>query len=341
MVFENLYFIYLLWLTPLLIIFLVYAYKRRIHLLELFCNNQICQKVIEGYSHKRRKVKFSLIVIVFILLIFSLAGPKWGYVWEDIHRKGVDIFVAIDVSDSMLAEDIDPNRLERAKRELIDFMDFLQGDRVGIIVFAGTSFIQCPLTLDYSALQMFIDQISTSSVPVKGTSLGSAIQTAIDAFNRSAESSSKAIILITDGEDHAGNVLNIAKEAKKQDIRIYAIGLGKPGGGTIPAYRGTKKDFSGNVVVSTPNFDQLKEIAKITGGVYANSVTGNMDIENIYLKGIKQALQERDLKTTREKKWIHRFQWPLAIALFMLLAEFFLSERKRIEKNKISQKVKE
>jgi Ca-activated chloride channel family protein len=329
MKFEHLNYLYLLWLTPLLVVFIIYSLKRRKALLKQFCSINICPKIIEGFSEKRKIIKSVFIIITFIFLIITMAGPKWGYSWEDIQRRGVDIFVAIDVSDSMLAEDIKPNRLERAKRELIDFMSIAQGDRIGLVVFAGSSFIQCPLTLDYSAIQMFIDDINTSSVPVKGTSIGSAIKTCLDAFNRSAESSSKAIILITDGEDHGGNVFEIAKEAKKQNVKIYIIGVGSSEGGYIPYYDSFKKDNSGNKILSKTDFEQLKQIAKITDGVYTNSVTGNLDIENIYIKGIKKDLKDRKLKTSREKKWVERFQWPLAIAFIFLVAEFFLSSRKR------------
>ena len=218
MKFANTYVIHFLLLTPLLIIFFVYAFKRHKALLAKFCSNSICLKIIEGYSAPRQIIRFILLTLIFITIIITLARPQWGYTWQDINRKGVDIYVALDVSDSMLAKDVNPNRLERAKREIKDFIDILQGDRIGLIVFSGSSFIQCPLTLDYSSIQMFIDNISTESVPIKGTSIGSAIQTSLDAFNRSAESDSKAIILISDGEDHMGNIKKIAEKAKSEDV---------------------------------------------------------------------------------------------------------------------------
>ncbi|MGD9582010.1 MAG: VWA domain-containing protein, partial [Vampirovibrionia bacterium] len=306
MKFANTYIIHFLFLTPLLIAFFIFAFKRQKKLLEKFCNNAICQKIIEGYSAPRKVIRYVLLTLIFIILIFTLARPQWGYTWQDINRKGVDIYIALDVSDSMLAKDVDPNRLERAKREIKDFIDILQGDRVGLIVFSGSSFIQCPLTLDYSAIQLFIDNISTESVPVKGTSIGSAIQTALDAFNRSAESDSKAIILISDGEDHMGNIKKVAEKAKSEDVIIYTIGLGTTSGGKISVNNELKKDMYGNAITTKANFDQLKEIAHITGGKFEYSVTGNMDIEEIYNKGIKKVLKARDLKTTREKNWVDR-----------------------------------
>lgn len=337
--FDNPYIIHLLWFTPFIILFFIYIYKYKKSLLEEFCNHEICPKIIEGFSFRRRIFKYVLLCLCLMLLIVTLARPQWGYTWEEIKRKGVDIYVAIDVSDSMLAKDMDPNRLERAKRELIDFMNILEGDRVGLVVFGGSSFIQCPLTLDYSTIQMFIDGISTDSVPLKGTSIGSAIKTCLDAFNRSAESSSKAIILITDGEDHMGKVIQMAREAKKDNVVIYAIGLGNETGTTIPYNNSVKKDLFGNVVVTKPNFSQLKEITRITGGIYTNSVTGNLDIENIYYRGIKKTLTPKELKSTRAKNWIDRFQWPLSIAIVFLLFEFFFSERRGV-KNKLNRKRK-
>lgn len=332
MKFANLNYIYILWFTPLLIFFFIYTFKRRKVLLERFCSHNLCLKIIEGFSQGRRIFKFFILTLVFMLLVVTLAGPQWGFKWEDIRRRGVDIYIALDISDSMLANDMKPTRLERAKREIKDFVRALTGDRVGMILFSGSSYIQCPLTTDYGTLDMFIDEISPNSIPVKGTSISSAIKTGIDAFNRSAESSSKAIILITDGEDHMGDVIKMAKEAKNQGVKIYAIGLGESGGSSIPYSSGFKKDIYGNTIVSKPNFSQLKEVAKITGGIYVHSVTGNLDIDRIYIKGIKKSLKARDLKITRAKNWIDRFQWPLAFALLLLLSEFFISERKRHKK---------
>lgn len=334
MKFANTYIIHLLYLTPLLIIFFVFAFKRQKALLAKFCSNSICLKIIEGYSAPRKVIRYILLTLIFIVLIFTLARPQWGYTWQDINRKGVDIYIALDVSDSMLAKDVNPNRLERAKREIKDFIDILQGDRIGLIVFSGSSFIQCPLTLDYSAIQMFIDNISTDSVPIKGTSIGSAIQTSLDAFNRSAESESKAIILISDGEDHMGNIKKIAAKAKSEDVIIYTIGLGTLAGGKIPIENNLKKDMYGNAITSKANFDQLKDIAQITGGKFEYSVTGNMDIEEIYLKGIKKTLKAKDLKSSREKNWIDRFQWPLSLAFLLILVEYFYRDRKKIKRNK-------
>lgn len=338
MKFENINFIYILWFTPLLIFFFIYTFKRRKVLLERFCSHNLCLKIIEGYSQGRRIFKYFLLLLVFMLIVITLAGPQWGYRWEDIHRRGVDIYIALDISDSMLANDMKPNRLERAKREIKDFIRALTGDRVGMVVFAGSSYIQCPLTTDYGTLEMFIDEIKPQDFPVKGTSIGSALKTCLDAFNRSAESSSKAIILITDGEDHMGDVSKMAQEAKSQGVQIYSIGLGESSGSSIPYNAGFKKDLYGNTIISTPNFNQLKDIAKITGGIYVHSVTGNLDIDKIYIQGIKRTLKARDLKTTRAKIWIDRFQWPLAFAFFFLLIEFFISEKKRTKKKMKAKK---
>jgi Ca-activated chloride channel family protein len=278
----------------------------------------------------RRRVKAFLSLLAMAFGIVALTQPQWGYHWEEIKRLGVDIIVAIDVSESMLAEDVKPSRLERAKREVFDLIEMLEGDRIGLIVFAGTSFVQCPLTLDYGACKMFLDYIDTDLIPVPGTALADAIRTATASFSK-RERKSKALILITDGEDHEGEPIEAAKEAKQEGIKIFPIGVGRKEGVPIPLRGGSggfKKDRQGDMVITHLDETTLQKIALETGGSYVSSVTGDMDLDKIYKEGIKQRIEQKQLKSTRKRRWEQRFQWFILCALLFIGLEFFVSERK-------------
>ena len=260
--------------------------------------------------------------------------PRWGFQWEDIKRQGIDIMVAIDVSQSMLAEDIKPSRLERAKRKVYDLCRMLEGDRIGLIAFAGTSFVQCPLTLDYGAFKIFLDYLEPDLIPVPGTAIGQAIRAAINSFSR-RERTSKALIIITDGEDHEGNPLEAAQEAKKEGIRIFTIGVGQEGGAPIPMKDGSggfKKDERGELVLSRLDEAALQKIALETGGSYVRSVTGDLDLNKIYQEDIRGTIEKKELLSTRKKRWEERFQWFLFAAILLLGIEFFMRETKAVRK---------
>ncbi len=212
--FDNVNYLFLLRIIPLLVVFYLYAFRTKDKLLTLFCGKELVGELVPNVKKARRGLKACYLLLGITLGIFALTQPQWGFHWEEIKRVGVDIIVAIDVSESMLTEDVKPNRLERAKREVYDLIKMLEGDRIGLIAFAGTSFVQCPLTLDYGACKMFLDYIEPDLIPVPGTALADAIRTAIKSFNIQ-ERKSKALILITDGEDLEGQPLEAAQEAKK------------------------------------------------------------------------------------------------------------------------------
>lgn len=269
--------------------------------------------------------------LCYFLAIFfcslSLLVPKWGFQWEDIRRRGVDLILAVDVSKSMLAEDLAPNRLVRAKRKILDLLDLVQGDRIGLVAFAGTSYLQCPLTLDYGAFRMFLDLLDTDLIPQQGTAIDQAIATAMDAFENSGMKS-RALVLITDGEEHSGAYLEAAKEAAARGIRIYTLGIGSPEGHPVPdpQNRGQSlKDQSGNIVFSRLNETILQEIALETGGVYVRATTSDDDLQQIYSREILEKLELQDLKTTRQKRYEPRFQVFLLIGAFFLCLGSFLS----------------
>ena len=330
MEFGSLNYLFLLWIVPVMVVFYLFAFRKRDKLLTLFCGKELVGKLVPDFKRGRRGVKASLILLGIIFGIVALTQPQWGFHWEEIKRVGVDIIVAIDVSESMLAADVKPNRLERAKREVYDLIEMLEGDRIGLIAFAGTSFVQCPLTLDYGACKMFLDYIDTDLIPVPGTALADVIRTAIKSFSQ-RERKSKALILITDGEDHEGEPLDAAKEAKKEGIKIFPIGVGQEGGAPIPLKDGSggfKKDRQGDMIITHLDETTLQKIALETGGSYVRSVTGDMDLDKIYKEGIKQHLEEKQLKSTRQRRWEQRFQWFIFCALFFICIEFFIIERK-------------
>ncbi len=328
--FAHSTYIYLFWIIPAFIFFYLYAFRKRDKLIKVFCGETLYPELVPRESRGRQKLKAVLLVSVVTFFIVALMQPRWGFHWEDIKREGVDIMVAIDVSQSMLAEDIKPSRLERAKRKVYDLCQMLEGDRIGLIAFAGTSFVQCPLTLDYGAFKIFLDYLNPDLIPVPGTAIGDAIRAAIKSFNKQ-ERTSKALILITDGEDHESKPLEAAKEAQKDGIRIFTIGVGQEGGAPIPMKDGSggfKKDERGEMVLSKLDETTLQKIALETSGSYVRSVTGDMDLNKIYKEDIRGKIEKKELRSTRKKRWEERFQWFVFIGILLLGVEFFMRERK-------------
>lgn len=319
----------LLWIVPALIVFYVYAFRRKRQLLERFARAETLARLIPEVSPSRQRWKAVLVVIAAGAVAFALTQPKWGWRWEEVHRKGVDLIVALDVSKSMLAEDVKPSRLERAKREVIDLLRIVDGDRVGLVAFAGAAFVQCPLTLDYGAAQLFLDTLDTELIPVPGTAVGEALKVAIQAF-REGTPESKAIILITDGEDHDEGALAAAEEAKKAGIKVFTIGIGQPDGAPIPMPGGGfRKDERGELVLSRLDEVTLQKIALETGGTYVRAGPAGLDLERVYTQDIKGRTTARELDSPRRQRWEERFQWFLAVAIACLAGEALLSERRR------------
>ena len=330
---DPIYF-YLLWCLVPLIFFMVWGMKKKQQLTLKFCGNPLLSKLVHPGVEKRHRSKTIFVVLAILFLILALTRPRWGYEWENLHQRGVNVIVALDVSSSMLAEDIKPNRLERAKRKISDLLDMMEGDRIGLVAFAGTSFVQCPLTLDYGAARLFLSAIDTQLIPVQGTALGNAIKTSVKAF-RSQEKKSKALILITDGEDQTGKALSAAKSASDQGVKIYTIGIGGEIGAPLPNPSGAggfRKNQQGEVILSKLDETTLQQIALKTGGSYVRSVTGDIDLNTIYKDQIKKNIEKKELKSERRKIWQERFQWFIFIALIFLVAETCLSEKKSLKK---------
>ena len=333
---EPLYF-YLFWCLVPLIFFMVWGMRKKQQLTIKFCGNPLLTKLVHPGVEKRHRSKTIFVVLAILFLILALTRPRWGYQWENLHQRGVDVIVALDVSSSMLAEDIKPNRLERAKRKISDLLNMMEGDRIGLVAFAGTSFVQCPLTLDYGAARLFLSAIDTQLIPIQGTALGNAIKTSVKAF-RSQEKKSKALILITDGEDQTGKALSAAKLASDQGVKIYTIGIGGEIGAPLPNPSGAggfRKNQQGEVILSKLDETTLQQIALETGGSYVRSVTGDIDLNTIYKDQIKKNIEKKELKSERRKIWQERFQWFIFIALIFLVAETCLSEKRSLEKPQI------
>ncbi|MBD3184553.1 VWA domain-containing protein [Candidatus Poribacteria bacterium] len=279
-----------------------------------------------------KKLKAILLLLVLCFLIFALMGPKWGFKWHEVKRQGIDIIVAIDTSRSMLAQDVKPNRLERSKLAVEELLDLLQGDRIGLVAFAGGSFLQCPLTLDYGALSIALSAVDTELIPRGGTSINGAIRTAIKAFEGKAKKY-KALILITDGEDHEGDPEKAAEEASEQGIKIFCVGVGTKDGELIPVMDEMGnviflKDNKGQVVKSSLDESSLQKIALKTGGGYVRASGAEYGLDLIYNEKIAN-MEKRDLESKLQKRYEERYQIPVIIALGLICMEIFVSDRRR------------
>ncbi len=332
--FGHQIFLQLLWLIPLLVLFYVMAFRWKRQALARFGNLELIKKLTQSISRHRQVAKVVLIIFAVIFMIFALARPQIGTKLEEVKREGVDILVAIDVSLSMKAEDIKPNRLEKAKHMVSNIIDLLQGDRIGLIAFAGDAFVQCPLTLDYGAAKMFLDIIDTDLLPTPGTAIGAAIMKAVQTFDE-RERKHKVLILITDGEDHAGEPLKAAEIAEKEGVVIYTVGIGSVQGVPIPIYNeagrnvGYKKDRNNQVVTSKLDEVTLEKIALQTGGKYYRASGGESELKKIYEEISK--MEKKELASLKFSQYEDRFQYVLIFSIILLTAEVFISERRKVK----------
>ncbi len=329
MKFEQPEFLYFLWSALILYYFFKWASIRKKRLASKFADWGVLQKLVPGRTLTHQRYRALWWIAAWVLFTGALAQPRWGFHWDQLHQKGADVIVAFDVSTSMLATDIKPNRLERAKRKVTDLIHMMDGDRIGLVAFAGTSFVQCPLTLDYEAAEIFLSALDIDLIPIQGTALGNAIRTSVNAFSKK-EKKSKALILITDGEDHSGMAIKAANEAREEGVKVFVIGIGSDDAVPIPdpsSGGGFKRDAKGNVVMSRLNEPLLRKIAEETGGSFVRSVTGDLDLEKIYNEEIKSRVEQKDLKSNRRRRWQEQFQWFIALGLIFLVVERGIRER--------------
>jgi Ca-activated chloride channel family protein len=324
----------LLWAIPLLIAMFLYAGYRRRQALERFAEANLLPLINTSVSASRRRWKAALVVMAFAFCSVAAARPAWNPVPKTIERQGRDVVFVLDVSRSMLAEDLSPNRLERARLSILDCVEKLQGDRVGLIVFAGNAVVKCPLSLDYGFFRMMLEDVSTGSVSRGGTVIGDAIRKAIDEVFDDRQKEYKDIILITDGEDHDSLPVEAASDAGEGGIRILAIGIGdEEQGRRIPitdeSGERTFLKYQGQEVWSRLDADTLRKMVDATpGGRYLNVATGAIDLGDVYMKLVASA-EKRALESKTVKRYEEKFQIFVGVAFVLLCVEIVSSERKR------------
>jgi Ca-activated chloride channel homolog len=327
-------FLWLLALGPLLVLFFRWRWKKQQSLLNQFADSALVQKLLEGFSPSRIRWKMILAALAVGLLGLALSRPQYGVVEQIVKRRGMDIVIAIDTSDSMLAEDLRPNRLMVAKKEISALIDRLDGDRIAIVPFAGDAFVQCPLTLDYAAAKMFLQEIDVNTVSRPGSALGRAIEVASRCFVQE-ERQYKLLILITDGEDTSGrpDPMEVSAKAAKEGVRIFTIGVGSRGGAPIPVrddegnIAGYKQDRQGNKVISRLDETMLRDIALESQGTYFRAAGQNFELDRIYDE--INEMEEKQLHSRIYTQGIDRFQYVILPVILLLLLEFLLPCRIR------------
>jgi Ca-activated chloride channel family protein len=328
----NIDMLYLLWSLPFLLGLFLYSSNRRRQTMEQLIGAGLLQKLV-SVNPVRRRWKAALILASFFLLIIGLARPAWNLQQTTVKRTGRDVVFVIDVSQSMLAEDLAPNRLERAKLAIADVIDTLDGDRVGLVAFAGTAAIKCPLTLDYGFFRMMLGNISTTSIARGGTLIGDALRLVLDQVLDSQERQFKDIVLITDGEDHESFPIEAAGEAAAKGVRLFIVGLGGENEGkripvTDAAGGRIFLQYQGQEVWSRLDADTLRQMALATpGGRYLNVATGTIDLGEVYLQLIGSAAK-KELDEETIEKYDEKFQIFIGIGLLLLLMEVLIVERR-------------
>ena len=321
----------LLVFPPALILFFWWSWRRRQALIGQFIQARLLPGLLSGVSSLRHKVRLGCLVAAVACLIVALARPQWGFSWEEIKHRGLDIVVAIDTSKSMLAQDIAPNRLARAKLAALELMNLAKTDRLGLVAFAGDAFLQCPLTIDDAAFSQSVNALDVNTIPQGGTAVAAAIETALTAFKEG--DNLKVLVLMTDGEDHDSGAVEAARKAAQAGLQIFTIGIGTAEGELLRVSDGKGgsdyiRDEQGNVVKSHLNETLLQEIAGATEKGFYLPLRGAGTIDTLFQKGLGP-LPKSESNQTRVKKPFERFQWPLGLAIALLAVEMVWPERKR------------
>ena len=311
---------------------------RRRRRLEQWADRGMFGRLIPDLSGWRPAVKMALTLMGFALLVVALANPQFGTKIEKSKRAGSDVAICLDVSNSMMAEDLQPNRLERSKRAVTNLLNSLAGDRVSLVVFAGTSYIQMPLTNDYSAAKLFLDQVSCDMIGTQGTAIGDAIEKAMQSFGYGdpdrewVKNKGRAIVVISDGENHEDDAVGAARDAQKEGVRVCTIGMGLPEGTPIPEYNsrgqrtGYKRERGGSIILTHLNEEMLRDIAEAGNGVYvraSNAGSGLSDITKII-----EGMEKEEFGEAVFSAYESRYQYPLVAGLLCLLAEVLINERR-------------
>ena len=325
--FANIEMLWWLIAVPVFVIGYVVSTKRKQRQLQEFGDKELMAQLMPDASKSRPIWKFGLLIVAFVLLIVAAARPQYGQKENTVKRQGIEVMVALDISNSMLAEDVAPNRLDRAKQMLSKMIDNMVDDKVGLVVFAGEAFTQLPITCDYVSAKMFLNTITPNLIQTQGTAIGTALQTAISSFGSLESEAGRAIVLITDGENHEDDAIAAAKQAHELGMQVFVIGIGKPEGAPIPK-PGTNdyfKDRSGQVVVSKLNEEMCQQIAEAGSGVYVRC-----DNTNTAMRALQQELDRiatTELETTVYADYNEQYQSFALIALLLLMIEFFIMSR--------------
>ncbi len=329
--FENADYLYALLLLPLFILLFWLIQRARKNAFAKFGNTTLLSQLMPAYSKYKHTTKFVLLLLGLSFLIVGWANPQWGTKKEKVNRKSVDIFIALDISQSMMAEDIKPNRMERARRFAQNLVEQLKGDRLGIILFAGNAYMQMPLTTDYAAAQLFLRSANPSQAPAQGTAISEAIDLAEQSFEEDNKQH-KAIIIISDGETHDEDALARAETAAEEGLLIYSIGVGTPTGGFIPTVIGGRSDYkrdkTGNPVKTALNETMMQDLSQAGGGFYFNLAASNVDELSSALRSSIDKMEKREFEARVFNEYESYFQYFIAAAILFLIAEFLLSYRK-------------
>lgn len=322
-----------LFVVPALVFILTVAWFRwKTRVLADAGDPAVVNRLFDPRTRRQQWVKTLFLLLGLSLVVLAIAGPRWGQQFQEVHRRGVDVIIAMDVSASMWAEDVKPNRLTQAKRELGVLIDTLEGDRVGLVAFAGAAFLQCPLTLDYGAARSLLELLNPDLIPRPGTNLAAAIAASLDAFPK-ASGHNRALVLLTDGEDHSGQLDTALNRAVAEGVRIFTIGFGNTTGEIIPIrdengqVTGYKKDKKGETVLSKMDEGALKKLAAKTGGAYFPASQGEVEV-----KKIVEEIGRMDKKDLESRVYGHgenHYRWPLFLGLLLLLLEFIWPEVQR------------
>lgn len=324
-----------LWLTLILGLltagFLWWTWRRKQQAAARFVGSRLYQQLTIGVSPALQILRRVLLAAAVVAILLALARPRWGFTEEETVASGLDVVIAFDVSRSMLGADVAPNRLEKARRAVLDLVDLSRADRLGLVAFAGDAFLQAPLTLDDDAFRQTVRALSTDLIPVQGTGLASALREARAAFGKDS-TGAQAVVILTDGEDHEPGAVEVAREMARNGIRIFTLGVGTEEGALLrmrdpygnPVF---VKDDLGNAVKSRLNEPMLRELADAGGGFYL-PLQNRQTIRNLYDQGLGP-LPRSLVKAGRSRQWIERFQWPLALGILLLLVEVLVPEHRR------------
>ena len=327
--FVHIEYLYALIILPVLIILFGLTRRNRRKALEQFAQEETLNVLMPNVSRSRPVIKFTIWLFVVTAVILAIARPQFGSKLKTVKRQGVELIIALDVSNSMLAEDIQPNRLERAKRAISRLVDNLNDDKIGLIVFAGDAYTQLPITTDYPSAKLFLNSVNTEIVPRQGTAIGAAIDLGSSSFSPQFEGN-KAIIIITDGENHEDDAVGAATTAAENGMIVHTIGMGLPQGGPIPIYRNGQKDYrkdrEGNVVVTKLNETMLQQIAAAGQGIYVRANNAQVGLNTLFNEINK--MEEAEMESRIYSEYEEQYQWFIALALFLILVDFLILERK-------------